>query len=65
MRIIDKGPHKSVVKQIICKNCGATIEYVPRDVIELSRGHDMGGDPSGSDGFECPQCDEDIVIRRW
>jgi hypothetical protein len=32
IRIIDPGPHKSVVKEVICQNCGATLEYTPADV---------------------------------
>lgn len=30
--VVDKGPDPSVVKRVICQNCGAKLEYTPRDI---------------------------------
>lgn len=66
MRVIKKGkPDKSVVKRIVCRNCGATIEYVPNDVRTLWEGTDYGGGPDGAKGFECPECKERVITERW
>ena len=32
VRIIDPNPHPSVVKQVLCRNCGVKLEYTPADV---------------------------------
>lgn len=34
IRIIDEKPDASVVKNVICRNCGVKLEYVPADVKE-------------------------------
>jgi len=65
MRVISKGPDKSVVKQVVCLHCGATIEYVPNDVETLWSGTDMGGGPDGAMGFKCPNCNKQIITKRW
>ena len=33
IRIIKTEPHKSIVKEVICRNCGTTLEYTPNDVL--------------------------------
>ena len=32
VKLINDIPDSSVVKRIICKNCGGTLEYVPNDI---------------------------------
>ena len=67
MRIVNETPDPSVVKQVICRSCGVTIEYVPNDVVALRRGTDIGGGPDGADGFKCPKCGKDArrEMCRW
>lgn len=65
MKIINKTPDKSVTKQIVCCNCGATLEYVPKDVVVLWSGHDYSGGPDGAKGFQCPNCDGNVITERW
>lgn len=64
VRIIDEGPDPSVVKKVICKNCGAKLEYVPNDVKEYS-GTDYGGGPDGHTWIDCPKCQKRVVLRSW
>lgn len=62
VKVIKKGPAKSVVKEIVCKNCGATLQYVPADIIEETR-TDYGG---GSDTYrfiKCPECLECVYVK--
>lgn len=42
VRVVDPGPHHTVVKEVVCRNCGAKLEYVPRD-IRSRRYTDYGG----------------------
>lgn len=65
MRVVNKVPDPSVVKHIVCRNCGVTIEYVPKDVRNLWTGTDYGGGPDGADGFNCPECNELVHTSRW
>jgi len=65
VKIIKNEPDQSVIKRIVCQNCGATLEYVPNDVKLLWSGTDYGGGPDGAMGFSCPKCHEQIITRRW
>ena len=65
VKIIDEGPHESVVKRIVCRNCGATLEYTPNDVRSLGRWRDISQTPSGKDGFTCPKCSKEVVTKSW
>ena len=61
--VVNRGPHQSAVKECICRNCGATLQYVPRDVKEKTA-RDYGG---GSDTYyfiECPACNEQVFVKR-
>jgi hypothetical protein len=55
----------SVAKRATCRHCGAVNEYLPIDVRELHRGRDIDGGSSGSDGFNCGQCNREIITRNW
>lgn len=62
VRVIDPGPDRSVVKDVVCRKCGAKLEYVPNDVKEKTV-HDYGG---GSDSYrwiDCPQCNNQVQVR--
>lgn len=59
------GQDASVVKRVTCGHCGAINEYHPVDVRELYRGRDYDGGSSGSFGFNCGQCQEQVVTRAW
>ena len=60
-RLISEGPDPSVAKRVICKNCGATMEYVPADVLS-GTDYDYGG---GSDDYRyivCLKCQKQIYL---
>lgn len=63
VKIISKKPDKSVIKRVVCKDCGATLEYVPNDV-KTSTGTYMG-EASGSDYIKCPNCNKQVILRSW
>lgn len=47
-----------------CRDCGAILEYVKKDVKSYS-GTDYGGGPDGMDWVDCPKCGGKAVIRSW
>lgn len=62
IQVIDKGPHKSVVKEVVCTNCGATLAYTPSDVYtQVVR--DYGGGADDVSTIRCPQCEHNQVVR--
>ncbi len=61
IKIIDDKPHHSVVKRAICKNCGATLEYVPADTYPLTH-HDYGGGSDTYDYIDCPKCSQAVRV---
>jgi hypothetical protein len=64
VKVISVKPAKSVVKKVVCRNCGAKLEYVPKDVKEY-HGTDYGGGPDGREWIVCPNCREDVTLRSW
>jgi hypothetical protein len=64
VKIIKKAPHKDVRKQIVCRECGATLEYVPNEV-KSYHGTDISGGPDGCAWVNCPSCDKPAIIRSW
>lgn len=58
VKIIEIGPDPSVVKNVICKECGAKLAYVPRDV-KYTSGWDG---ERGVYEIKCPNCDHDQIV---
>ena len=59
------GQDNTIAKRITCRNCGAVNEYLPIDVRELYRGRDLSGCGEGHDGFNCGQCQKEIITKSW
>jgi DNA-directed RNA polymerase subunit RPC12/RpoP len=64
VKVISTKPDASVVKQIVCRKCGARLEYTPLDVKEYS-GRDYSGGPDGCTWVDCPNCGDKAVISSW
>jgi len=64
IRVVDSTPHKSVVQEHICRNCGATLEYTPRDIQER-KVSDYTGDTDVVRYITCPQCSDKQTISRF
>lgn len=59
------GRDESATKRITHRKCGAILEYTENEVRELWRGRDISGGADGGDGFTCPNCGGDVVVRSW
>ena len=64
VRVIKTKPAKSVVKKVVCGECGATLEYTPNDVQEY-HGKDYSGGPDGCTWDNCPHCGKKAIIDSW
>lgn len=62
--VVSKPPARSVVKEIVCQNCGSTLEYVPRD-IEKQVTVDYGGGRDIDYFIRCPECSERVTVRNY
>lgn len=61
VKIIKQGPDRSVVKEVICRDCGATLEYVPIDI--KSRSYmEIDGCRDTLNYIICPQCNKEIRV---
>lgn len=59
--VVKTEPHPSVVKEAICRNCGATLNYVPADV--KSRTYkDYGGGSDTVKSIQCPACKHEVEV---
>ena len=63
LKVVGQDP--KAVKRVTHSKCGAVIEYHPIDVFELWSGKDCSGGSDGAEGFKCPNCGENVIIRRW
>jgi ribosomal protein S27E len=52
------------VKEIICRNCGATLEYVPAD-IHTRTSRDYGGGSDVHKYIKCPPCGHEVTVQRY
>jgi len=59
--IVDEKPDYSVIKRVICNNCGIKLEYTPDDVTKESR-MDYTGSSDTYSFINCPKCKKDITV---
>jgi len=62
VRIVDPEPHKSVVKEIVCGNCGVTLSYVPHDEDSYQQSY-YDGSTDTKYFIPCPKCATRVVTR--
>lgn len=62
IRIIDTTPHKSVVKEVVCRNCGVTLEYTPADIQSVTV-CDYRGDSDTYHHIKCPNCSHEQTVN--
>lgn len=62
--VVSTVPDQSVVKRVVCKNCGSTLEYVPKDIESHSYRDYTGG--SDIDYFiKCPPCGHKVYVKSY
>lgn len=61
IQVLDPKPHKSVVKEVICCNCGVTLSYTPNDVQKRVI-VDYGGGRDTIRFINCPPCGNELVL---
>lgn len=61
VKVISTNPHESVVKRVICKHCGSTLEYVPVDVQEQTL-TSYDGSSDTSKFIICPTCSNRLWV---
>jgi DNA-directed RNA polymerase subunit RPC12/RpoP len=64
VKVISTVPHPSVVKEVVCRNCGATLEYTPKDVQDRFE-RDYTGDGETKYFIVCPPCGHEVIAKRW
>jgi ribosomal protein S27E len=55
VQVVSTTPHPSVVKEVVCRNCGSTLAYVPADVTEKIE-VDYTGGRDVVKYITCPPC---------
>ena len=64
IKIVDPKPDLSVVEEVICKNCGVKLSFVPND-IETKLYTFMGESNGGIKYITCPNCNKFVVLKEW
>lgn len=62
--VVSTTPHPSVVKETVCRHCGATLQYVPNDiqnrvVIDYAGGRDVVY------FILCPACGKQVTVKGY
>ncbi len=57
-------PDRSVVKEVVCRHCGATLQYIPNEV-QSYHGRDYSGGADGYEWVNCPNCGGEAVVWSW
>lgn len=64
VNVVSTVPHPTVVKEVICRNCGSTLSYVPKDIkSRSSRDYDGGTDTDYYIG--CPPCGKSVYVKNY
>lgn len=63
VRVVKEAPSPQVEKEIVCRECGRTLAYVPNDV-QSYHGTDISGGPDGHTWVNCP-CGKKAIISSW
>ncbi|AVH85096.1 hypothetical protein RsoM2USA_168 [Ralstonia phage RsoM2USA] len=64
VRVVSTTPPEDVVKRIVHRHCGATLEYLPIDV-QTHRSRDYSGGTDVTEYIVCPHCRQEVVIRSY
>lgn len=59
------GQDTTVYKRSTCRKCGAINEYAPNEVRVLYKGKDYTGCTEVTEGFNCGQCNNEIITRSY
>ena len=62
--VVSTNPHPSVVKETVCRNCGATLQYVPNDIRE-EKSRDYTGCVDIDHYIQCPPCGKKVYVKRY
>ena len=62
VQIVKLDPHHSVVKEAICRGCGATLSYVPNDVVSRYE-RDYTGSGDTYKHIVCPNCSKQVSVK--
>lgn len=60
--VVSVVPDRSVVKEVICRNCGSKLEYVPADIQKHSY-KDYDGTSNTDYFIICPPCSNRVIVR--
>ena len=61
VKVINTVPDASVVKRVVCRNCGATLEYTPNDV-QIRKSTDYTGHVDIDNVIQCPSCSKEVYV---
>ena len=62
IKVLNRTPSRNVVKEVVCRNCGSTLEYTPRDMIE-DYIQDCLGHKDYYKYIPCPECGNGVTVK--
>ena len=62
VKVISTVPPPAMVKQVVCKQCGSTLEYMPIDIKSYTS-TDYGGGTDVHDYIKCLTCSNKVGVK--
>ncbi len=62
--VLDEGPDPSVTKEIVCRNCGARLEYIPQG-IKHNTYREIDGGSDTCYWIVCPMCSKNVTVKGY
>ena len=62
--VVKLAPHPDVVKEVVCRGCGATLSYVPNEV-KTRTYKDYDGCGNVVEYITCPNCNKEVILREY
>ncbi len=64
VKVVERKPKPPILKRVDCTNCGATLEYVPKD-LQTGKHYDYTGSCDTYSFIKCPDCNAVVEVKGY
>ncbi len=64
IEVVEDKPDPSIVKSVICRNCGVKLQYLPLD-IQRTVYREIDGGSDTAHWITCPKCNARVTVKGY